>query len=71
VLPIAPSLARKAKAFVRPEGTYHENVAKRIDPRKLSVRAQRDGALKSEVRRVFEDNYRVYQGCSTLFTEGH
>jgi transposase InsO family protein len=47
VLPIAPS-------------TYHDHVAKRHDPSKLSARAKRDAALKAEVRRVFEENFRVY-----------
>jgi len=47
VLPIAPS-------------TYHDHAAKRADPSKLSARARRDGALKGEVRRVFEENFHVY-----------
>jgi len=47
VLPIAPS-------------TYHTHVAKRRDPAKLSARARQDAALKIEVRRVFEENFRVY-----------
>jgi putative transposase len=47
VLPIAPSI-------------YHDHAAKRADPSKLSARARRDGALKSEVRRVFEENFHVY-----------
>ena len=47
VLPIAPS-------------TYHDHVAKRHDPAKRSARARRDAALKVEVRRVFEENFRVY-----------
>src|SRR6516164_8770755 len=50
VLPIAPS-------------TYHDHVAKRHDPSKLSARAKRDAALKVEVRRVFEENFRVYGVC--------
>ena len=40
--------------------TYHDHVAKRADPSKLSARAQRDGVLKDEVRRVFEENLPVY-----------
>jgi putative transposase len=47
VLPIAPS-------------TYHERVAQRRDPLRLSARARRDLALRVEVRRVFDTNYRVY-----------
>jgi putative transposase len=47
VLPIAPS-------------TYHDHLAKRHDRSKLSARAKRDAALKVEVRRVFEENFRVY-----------
>ena len=47
VLPIAPS-------------TYYDHVAKRRDPARRSARARRDAALKVEVRRVFEENFRVY-----------
>ena len=47
VLPIAPS-------------TYHAHAARRADPGKLSPRAKRDEVLKSEIRRVFEENFRVY-----------
>ena len=47
VLPIAPS-------------TYHAHIVKRADPARLSTRAKRDAALKVEVRRVFEVNFRVY-----------
>ena len=47
VLPIAPS-------------TYHAGVAKRRDPAKLSARARQDAAMKIEVRRVFDENFRVY-----------
>lgn len=47
VLPIAPS-------------TYHAHIAKRDDPGKLSDRARRDAALRIEVRRVFDANFRVY-----------
>ena len=39
VLPIAPS-------------TYHEHVAKRTDPRKLSARARRDQELKPQIERT-------------------
>ena len=47
VLPIAPS-------------TYHAHEAKHRDPLRLSARARRDLALRIEVRRVFDANYRVY-----------
>jgi putative transposase len=47
VLPIAPS-------------TYHERVRQRRDPSRLSPRAQRDLAMKNEVRRVFDANFGVY-----------
>jgi len=47
VLPIAPS-------------TYHDHVAKRDDPEKLSARAKRDLALKPEIERVFAENFEVY-----------
>jgi putative transposase len=47
VLPIAPS-------------TYHAYAARRADPNKLPARAKRDEAVKAEIRRVFEANFRVY-----------
>jgi len=47
VLPIAPS-------------TYHERVAQRQDPARLSGRARRDAALKPEIVRVFAENFGVY-----------
>jgi putative transposase len=47
VLPIAPS-------------TYHAHVAKRGNPAKRSARARRDAALEVEVRRIFDQNFRVY-----------
>ena len=47
VLPIAPS-------------TYHEHLAQRRDPSRLSSRAQRDQMLKPEVIRVFAENFGVY-----------
>jgi putative transposase len=46
VLPIAPS-------------TYHAHVARRRDPAGLSARARQDAVLKIEVRRVFDQNFRV------------
>ena len=47
VLPIAPS-------------TYHAHAARRVDPGKLPARARRDITLKTEIRRVYEENFRVY-----------
>jgi len=47
VLPIGPS-------------TYHEPVAQRRDPSRLSPRAQRDEAMRPVVRRVFDANFKVY-----------
>jgi transposase InsO family protein len=47
LLPIAPS-------------TYYDHATKRADPARLSDRARRDGELRSEIMRVFEDNFRVY-----------
>ena len=47
LLPIAPS-------------TYHAHLVRRDDPSKLSDRARRDAALRIEVRRVFDANFRVY-----------
>ena len=47
VLPIAPS-------------TYYDHLVKRADPSRLSDRARRDAALRPEIERVFEENWRVY-----------
>ena len=47
VLPIAPS-------------TYHAHAGKRADPSRLPERVRRDADLKVEIRRVFEENFRVY-----------
>jgi putative transposase len=47
VLPIAPS-------------TYYDHLARRIDPARRSDRARRDEVLRPEIRRVFEENWRVY-----------
>jgi transposase InsO family protein len=47
VLPIAPS-------------TYHAHAARRADPGKLPARARRDITLRAEIRRVYEENLRVY-----------
>jgi len=47
VLPIAPS-------------TYHTHVARRADPSRLPDRIRREADLKVEIRRVFEQNFRVY-----------
>jgi putative transposase len=47
VLPIAPS-------------TYHAHAARRADQKRLPARAQRDAALRGEIRRVYEANFCVY-----------
>jgi transposase InsO family protein len=47
VLPIAPS-------------TYHEHAARRADPTRLPPRARCDARLRDEIRRVWEENFRVY-----------
>ena len=47
VLPIAPA-------------TFHDHLAKRPDPSRLSYRAKRDEELKPEIERVFEENQKVY-----------
>ncbi len=47
VMPIAPS-------------TYHDHVARRVDPGKGSSRARRDIVLQTQVRRVFEATFGVY-----------
>jgi transposase InsO family protein len=40
--------------------TYHAHAARRADPGGLSARAKNDAALSVEIRRVFEENFRVY-----------
>src|SRR4051794_31122187 len=40
--------------------TYHAHAARRADPGKLPARARRDITLRSEIRRVYEENFRVY-----------
>jgi putative transposase len=47
VLPIAPS-------------TYHDYAARRRDPDRLPPRARRDAVLRVQIRRVWEENFRVY-----------
>jgi len=47
VLSIAPS-------------TYHAHAARRADPSRLSDRVRRDADRKVEIRRVVEENFRVY-----------
>jgi putative transposase len=47
VLPIAPS-------------TYHDHVASRADPSRLSARAKQDVVLRPEIARVFAENFSVY-----------
>jgi putative transposase len=47
VAPIAPS-------------TYHDHIARRADPEKLSARAKRDLMLKPEIECIFTENFEVY-----------
>ena len=47
VLPIAPS-------------TYHEHLARRRNPDRAPARVRRDAILRGKIRRVFDDNFRVY-----------
>lgn len=47
MLPIAPS-------------TYHEHAARRVNPGRMPPRARRDADLRSEIRRVWEENFQVY-----------
>jgi transposase InsO family protein len=49
VLPIAPS-------------TYYEHARRRAVPDCLPCRAKRDARLRPEIRRVWEENFRVYGG---------
>ena len=47
VLPIAPS-------------TYYEHRARQSDPSRLPERARRDAALMVEIKRVWNENRKVY-----------
>jgi len=47
VLPIAPS-------------TYRAHAARMVDPSKRSNRARRDAELRSEIQRVWDENFEVY-----------
>jgi len=47
VLPIAPS-------------TYYEMKAREADPERLPARAKRDSVLREDIRRVWDDNFKVY-----------
>ena len=47
VLPIAPS-------------TYRAHAACAADPSRASARVRRDAALRPEIARVWEENFRVY-----------
>jgi len=55
VLPIAPS-------------TYYEQKAREADPARRPLRAIRDEALKPEVQRVWDENFRVY-GAHKVWTQ--
>jgi len=61
VAPIAPS-------------TYYEHKAREADPTRVSARAQRDGVLRGEIRRVWKENFEVYGAKKVwkqLNREGH
>ena len=47
VVPIAPS-------------TYYERKAREVDRTRVPARIRRDGQLREEIRRVWEENFRVY-----------
>ena len=50
---------RIAKQFCR-EGTSYACLAVRADPSKASARQQRDAVLRPKIRRVWDDNWKVY-----------
>ena len=60
-LPIAPS-------------TYYAHKAAQADPTKLSPRRQRDESLRTEIHRVWDENFMVYGARKVwrqLVREGH
>ncbi len=52
--------SRTAGSWPIAPSTYRAHAAKRADPSKLSARAGHDLALKSEIARVFAENFEVY-----------
>ena len=48
------------RVFLIAPSTYRAHASQRTDPTKLSIRARRDAALLPQVRRVFDENFRVY-----------
>ena len=48
------------QGFADCPSTYHEHVARRHDPSRLSARATRDLVLKPEIARVFKENFELY-----------
>ena len=40
--------------------TYYEHKAREANPERLPPRAQRDTALKPEIRRIWDENFQVY-----------
>jgi len=59
-----PSLYRRAAHAGGKRNNHraarHSTRPRRADPGKLPVRAQRDVTLRSEIQRVYEENFRVY-----------
>lgn len=55
VLPIAPF-------------TFRDHLLKRCDPARLSDRARRNAALRPEIKRVLEENWRFY-GVRTVWRQ--
>ena len=62
VEPICKVLPAKSQSDLREiaPSTYHAHAAQRADPSRLPARAQRDAELQVKIRRVFEENLRVY-----------
>src|SRR4051794_40487906 len=52
--------ARPTSSESAAPSTYHARAARRADPDKLPARARRDITLRTEIRRVYEENFRVY-----------
>jgi len=53
------------RAMPTAPSTYHEHVAKRADPEKLSALAKRDLELKPQIERVFGENFEFYGASSS------
>src|SRR5262252_4001396 len=51
---------RQANEILRKASAYLAHAARRADPGRLPARAHRDAAVKIEIGRVYDENFRAY-----------